>query len=241
MEAKPEFIVAPVSPKVPNLRSERLESWFIRCEAMFSTSKITVGKTRVEYCVGSNAIPEEILDRMQQAMAGVYSDDDPWAAFKTVLRGVLCVDPSSVISRISSDSLDATSGLLRHAELSRMLDSVSDLRETIVKWSVLRLIPVEYRESFDATHKPKGSYEYAREIDLFRSRHQFTPDTNSISSSSKSLRKKKWPLCHFHKKFGSKALRCDKHPDCPPLKSVNSIPEVNNISWTSPFDSSDSE
>ena len=195
----------------------------------------------VEHAI--NCLPDEVLDKLSEVMESIYTSETPWAAFKERLRSVLGEDPSAVMSRFATSSLDASSGLARHAELARMLDSIPDLRSAMLKWSVLRLVAPSDQESFSASHSAKPAYDFAKEVDLYLSRKSFTPEINDVRNQEK----KKDTLCRFHRKFGAKARRCLSHSKCPPLISNigpdmdADMPPISNVLWSEPIPSSDSE
>ena len=238
---KEQALVAPAAPRLPSLLSESLESWIIRAEANFSTSRVTVSRTKVEYAVSHNVIPEDVLKRCY--VKTVYDATDPWVELKNRLRVVLGQDPLAVFSRFMSDGFDSSSGLARFSDASHALDSLEDWRSTALKWTVLRLLPVSDHESFLAAHGSKGAYEFASQVDLYRSRRTFYPEINAVPNQSKGSSKKlKNGLCFYHARFGKKALRCEKGPACPPLVGSVEVPltPVNNVFASSQF-SSDSE
>ena len=115
----------------------------------------------------------------------------------------------AVFNRVLPDSLDSSSCLGRHAELARILDSLGDLRATMLKWSVLCLVAPPDRESFNANQGSKSTFDYAKEGDLYFSQKCFTSDRVGAVRNihPKSKKKSSEPLCYFHWKFGMKAIR----------------------------------
>ena len=114
-------------PKLPSLQAVLFDTWVIRCEAAFSTTKITVSKTKVEYAVA--VILSDVQKRCQ--MRTVYSDADPWAKLKSLLESVLGDDPLAV-SR-SLYQMVTTLHLAWHADVSQAFKSLTDIRSTALE------------------------------------------------------------------------------------------------------------
>ena len=227
MKENKGLIVAASAPKIPQLDTESVDTWIHRAEAKFRTSAITVSRTKVDYAL--DAIPRDVVRKCQ--LSSVYSNDDPWKTLKERLKVVLGQDPLAVISRMFTGDYDSSSCLARHADMSEALESVPDLRKTWLQFGILWLLPEADHEAFLATHPEHPIYEFAAEADLLRSRKSFrlgdsTASLNAVGSSGKS--KKKPTVCFYHRKFGKKAVKCEKYPECPPL--VAGVEElVNNV------------
>ena len=228
-------LVAAAAPRIPPLVSESLETWIVRAEAKYRTSGISVAQTKLDYAL--DAIPPDVLRRMD--ITSVYSSDNPWDMFLTRLRAVLGEDPQAVVSKLVSDSFDSSSALARHSDMVRAFSSVADLPATCIRYGVLRLIPESEREGFLSTHRNASTYDFAKEADLLISRKS---NAASEIHALRKVQKKKLPLCYYHKKFGSKALRCDRHAECPPLVAqvVDQPLSVASVSMLGPL-SSDSD
>ena len=229
-----KLVIAASAPKIPQLDTESVDSWILRAEAKFRTSAITVSRTKVDYAL--DTIPRDIARKCQ--LSSVYANEDPWKTLTERLKAVLGQDPLAVVSMFTGD-YDSSSCLSRHADMSEALESVPDLRKTWLQFGVLRLIPKSDNEAFLATHGDKSTYDFAAEADLLQSRRSFQMGQSLSAVDFSGKNKKKPALCFYHRKFGKKAVKCDKYTECPPIVASVEDSVINNVLLTGDISSSD--
>ena len=234
-----KVVVAASAPKIPLLDTESVESWLLRAEAKFRTSNVSVSRTKVDYAL--DAIPRDIIRKCQ--LSSVYSSEDPWKTLSERLKATLGQDPLAVISRMFTGEYDSSSCLSRLADMTEALESVSDLKKSWLQFGILRLVPESDHEALLATHGSKSIYDFASEADLLRSRRSHSigvsGSLNALASSTKG--KKKPTLCFYHRKFGKKAVKCERYSECPPLIASVEDSTINNVLLSGDLSSSDEQ
>ena len=91
----------------------------------------------------------------------IYDNAHPWTEFKDKLKALLGEDHRASLNKIMSRDLTNASALIRHAELERMFEDITDLHSVLVKWALL-LIDMDGK----ALH-----HKYAQVVSLISGRY----------------------------------------------------------------------
>lgn len=207
-----------VAVKLPQFWAKNPRTWFVQVEATFRRAKITQESTRFDYVLEN--LPPEVVDTIH----AIVDDpgEDPYTRVKAKLLGTYSTSKHQAMWAI----MDLPE-LQEDQKPSQLLDTMLAMLPTGVQPTenffealYLRKLPVNIRGAVMAA-KFDSLEALAWQADIIWSSSERPAPTNAIRDrphsparhGSKQHKRAAKPrphgqVCHFHKKFGNEARRC---------------------------------